>query len=53
MNGDQSIKPYQEHRIEIMTNTDQWIEEEVGSGACFIKELTITIKFYPAYYSLI
>jgi hypothetical protein len=23
------------------------------SGACFTKELTITIKFYPAHYSLI
>jgi hypothetical protein len=24
-----------------------------GPGACFTKELTITMKFYPAHYSLI
>jgi hypothetical protein len=26
---------------------------EVRSGACFTKQLTITIKFYPAHYFLI
>jgi hypothetical protein len=29
------------------------VSSNKGPGACFTKEITITIKFYPAHYSLI
>jgi hypothetical protein len=46
-----NLKPYKGSKRPTLQNTEYTSSET--PGACFTKELTITIKFYPVHYSLI